>query len=181
MTRSLPFPWVMLIALVLQVVLFRFGTFWGGYGLLAVHVYGLLRMPFGWPPVSYLLVGSAVGFLMDVACFTGGMHLAAGATLGMAYPSMMRAVEQRDGLRPGHVMGAFEDGWGRYATFVAVGVGMHWLVMFGLQNGAGLVGRTLGQTLASTALNTGVFLLLQGLTNRPRRQSGGSNSAYPWG
>ena len=180
MMRSLPFAWVMLVTLFLQVVLFRFGTFWGGYGLLAVHLYGLLRMPFGWPPVSYLLVGSGVGLMMDLACFTGGMHMAAGATLGMAYPSMMRTVEQRDGLRPGHVMGAFEDGWGRYATFVAVGVGMHWLVMFGLQNGAGLVGRTLGQTFASTALNAGVFLLLQGLTNRPRRQSGGSNSAYPW-
>ena len=179
MTHSLPFAWILTLSLLAQVLLFRYGVFWGGYGLLAVHLYGLLRMPVGWPPVSYLIVGAGTGLVMDLVCFTGGMHMAAGATLGMAYPSIMRAVEQRDGLRPGHVMSPFDDGWRRYAVFVAVGVGMHWVVMFGLQNGGELIGRTMGQTIASTVLNVGVFLLLQGLTNRPKKQ-GSSNGAYPW-
>jgi hypothetical protein len=117
---------------------------------------------------------------MDVVCFTGGMHLAACTTLGMAYPSLIAAMESRDGLRQGHVMNPHQDGWGRYAVFVAFGLSIHWMVLFGLQNGWGLMGRTLAETAVSTGLNVCVFLLLQGLFNRPGRASGGAASAYPW-
>jgi hypothetical protein len=54
------------------------------------------------------------------------------------------------------------------------------MVLFGLQNGWSLMGRTLAETALSTGLNVGVFLLLQGLFNRPERTSGGAASAYPW-
>tara|TARA_B100000900_G_C20043834_1_gene499140 strand:- start:167 stop:523 length:357 start_codon:yes stop_codon:yes gene_type:complete len=117
---------------------------------------------------------------MDVVCFTGGMHLAACTTLGMAYPSLIAAMESREGLRQGHVMNPHHDGWGRYALFVAFGLAIHWMVLFGLQNGWGLMGRTLAETAVSSGMNVGVFLLLQGLFNRPGRTSGGAASAYPW-
>ena len=42
------------------------------------------------------------------------------------------------------------------------------------------MGRTLGQTVVSTFLNVGVFLLIQGLLNRPNRGAQRSVSAYPW-
>ena len=180
MNPGIPLLWTLAWATVFQVLLFRFGIFWGGYGLLAVHLYALFRMPVGWSPTAYLVVAAGTGAVMDVVCCTGGMHLAACTTLGMAYPSLIAAMESRDGLRQGHVMNPHQDGWGRYAVFVAFGLAIHWMVLFGLQNGWGLMGRTLAETAVSTGLNVGVFLLLQGLFNRPGRTSGGAASAYPW-
>jgi hypothetical protein len=59
-------------------------------------------------------------------------------------------------------------------------VGLYWAVLFGLQNGWSLMGRTAGQTLTSTLLNVFVFLLIQGLLNRPQRGDQRNVSAYPW-
>ena len=110
MNALFPFLWTLGWAALSQVLLFRFGTFWGGYGLLAIHVYGLLKMPVGWPPTTYLMLAAVSGAVMDVVCFTGGMHLAASVTLGMAYPALTAALESRDGLRQGHVMDPYQDG-----------------------------------------------------------------------
>lgn len=180
MNALFPLLWTLGWALVSQVLLFRFGVFWGGYGLLFVHVYGLLKMPVGWPPTTYVLLASLSGLVLDVVCFTGGMHLAASATLGMAYPALTSALESREGQRQGHVMDPYQDSWVRYSVFVAMGVGLYAAVLFGLQNGLSLMGRTLGQTLASSLLNVAVFLLLQGLLNRPHRGDQRNVSAYPW-
>ena len=35
----------------------------------------------------YLMLSAGTGALLDVVCLTGGMHLAASVTLGMAYPT----------------------------------------------------------------------------------------------
>ena len=93
MSAFFPLFWTLGWALVCQVLLFRYGIFWGGYGLLAIHLYGLLKMPVGWPPTTYLLLAAVTGGIMDVVCFTGGMHLAASVTLGMAYPTLTAAME----------------------------------------------------------------------------------------
>ena len=45
MNALFPFLWTLGWAFVSQVLLFQHGMFWGGYGLLAVHLYGLLKMP----------------------------------------------------------------------------------------------------------------------------------------
>ena len=180
MNALLPFFWTVGWALLSQVLLFRYGVFWGGYGLLVVHVYGLLKMPVGWPPTTYLMLSAGTGALLDVVCLTGGMHLAASVTLGMAYPTLTAALESREGLRQGHVLDPYQDGWGRYAAFAAMGLALYLAVLFGLQNGWSLMGRTLGQTVVSTFLNVGVFLLIQGLLNRPTRGDQRSVSAYPW-
>lgn len=180
MNALLPFFWTVGWALLSQVLLFRYGVFWGGYGLLVVHVYGLLKMPVGWPPTTYLMLSAGTGALLDVVCLTGGMHLAASVTLGMAYPSLTAALESREGLRQGHVLDPYQDGWGRYAAFAAMGLALYLAVLFGLQNGWSLMGRTLGQTVVSTFLNVGGFLLIQGLLNRPTRGDQRNVSAYPW-
>jgi len=66
MNALLPFLWTLGWATVGQVLLFRYGVFWGGYGLLAIHVYGLLKMPVGWPPTTYLVLSAMAGAVMDV-------------------------------------------------------------------------------------------------------------------
>lgn len=180
MSALFPFFWTVGWALVSQVLLFRYGIFWEGHGLLAIHVYGLLKMPVGWPPTTYLLLTAVTGALLDVVCFTGGMHLAASVTLGMAYPTLTSALESRDGLRQGHVIDPYEDGWVPYGMFAAMGLAVYWGVLFSLQNGWPLMGRTLGQTAASTLLNVGAFMLIQGLLNRPSRGDSRNVSAYPW-
>lgn len=180
MSALFPFFWTVGLALVSQVLLFRYGIFWEGHGLLAIHVYGLLKMPVGWPPTTYLLLTAVTGALLDVVCFTGGMHLAASVTLGMAYPTLTSALESREGLRQGHVLDPFEDGWVPYGMFAAMGLAVYWGVLFSLQNGWPLMGRTLGQTAASTLLNVGAFMLIQGLLNRPSRGDSRNVSAYPW-
>ena len=52
MNPGIPLLWTLGWATVFQVLLFRFGIFWGGYGLLAVHLYALFRMPVGWSPTA---------------------------------------------------------------------------------------------------------------------------------
>ena len=180
MSAFFPLFWTLGWALVSQVLLFRYGIFWGGYGLLAIHLYGLLKMPVGWPPTTYLLLAAVTGGIMDVMCFTGGMHLAASVTLGMAYPTLTAAMESREGLRQGHVLDPFQDGWVRYGIFAGLGLAVYWGVLFALQNGLSLMGRTLGQTALSTLLNVGAFMLIQGLLNRPTRGDQRGVSAYPW-
>ena len=44
MSAFFPLFWTLGWALVSQVLLFRYGIFWGGYGLLAIHLYGLLKI-----------------------------------------------------------------------------------------------------------------------------------------
>ena len=180
MNALFPFLWVAFWAVLSQVFLFRFGVFLGGYGLLIVHVYGIMKMPIGWSPSAYLLIASLAGGMMDLMCFTGGMHLAASATLGMAYPSLTASLAPREGLRQGHVIDPFQDGWLRYALFIFMGLFLYWLIIFGLQNGWPRFGRTLLQSLTSTALNVMVFLLIQGLLNRPNRGAKTAVRPTPW-
>ena len=87
MNALFPFAWTLGWAFLTQVLLFQHGIFWGGYGLLAVHLYGLLKMPVGWPPTTYLMVTAVTGALMDLICLTGGMHLAASVTGRLPPPS----------------------------------------------------------------------------------------------
>jgi hypothetical protein len=180
MNALAPYIWQLFWAWFLQVLLFRHGVLWGGTGLFVVHLYGLMNMPSGWPPTAYLLVAAFMGASLDILCLTGGMHLAAAATLGMAYPSLMAAVEPRDGFRPGHAINPHEDGWMSYLMLAASSTTLYLLVLFGLQHGWTLMGRTLVQTLASVALNLVVFMLFQGLLNRPTRHKGSGPNAYPW-
>ena len=180
MNSTLPFLWTLFWALLAQALLFRFGVIWGGYGLFAIHVYALLKMPVGWPPTTYLILAAATGFVMDVICFTGGIHLAASVTLGFAYPTLTSSFESREGLRQGHVLDPRQDGWRRYAAYTALGLGLYWAVIFGLQNGWSLMGRSLIQIPASTALNVMAFLMIQGLLNRRKTGGAGNVSAYPW-
>lgn len=180
MTTFLPYLWQLAWAWLLQVLLFRHGVLWGGAGVFLVHLVGVLRLPTGLPPTTYLVVAALGGAAMDVVCMTGGVHLAASATLGMAYPSMLAAFEPRDGFRPGHSVNPFLDGWTTYAMYVASACALYALVLFGLQNGWNLMGRTLVHTLATTALNVGVFLAIQGLLNRPSRRQSQGPTAYPW-
>ena len=72
MNALFPFFWTLGWAFLTQVLLFQHGQFWGGYGLLAVHLYGLLKMPVGWPPTTYLVVTAVTGACMDLVCLTGG-------------------------------------------------------------------------------------------------------------
>ena len=72
MNALFPFFWTLGWAFLTQVLLFQHGQFWGGYGLLAVHLYGLLKMPVGWPPTTYLVVTAVTGTCMDLVCLTGG-------------------------------------------------------------------------------------------------------------
>ena len=180
MNALFPFMWTLGWAFVTQVLLFQHGIFWGGYGLLAIHLYGLLKMPVGWPPTTYLMVTAVTGACMDLVCLTGGMHLAASVTLGMAYPSLTAAFESRDGLRQGHVLDPYTDGWMRYAGFLAAGIPcIGWSCLDCKMAGASSAERW-AQLLTSTLLNVGAFLLIQGLLNRPKRGDGRNVSAYPW-
>ena len=147
---------------------------------LAIHLYGLLKMPVGWPPTTYLLLAAVTGGIMDVVCFTGGMHLAASVTLGMAYPTLTAAMESREGLRQGHVLDPFQDGWVRYGIFAALGLAVYWGVLFALQNGWSLMGRTLGRPPFPPCSMWGPSCSFKVLLNRPTRGDQRGVSAYPW-
>ena len=161
MNALFPFFWTLGWAFLTQVLLFQHGQFWGGYGLLAVHLYGLLKMPVGWPPTTYLVVTAVTGACMDLVCLTGGMHLAASVTLGMAYPSLTAAFESREGLRQGHILDPYEEGgcampafWPQESPCIG------WCSL-----GFKMAGASLGERWAnatSTLLNVGTFLLIQG-------------------
>ena len=75
---------VLLLTIILQIVIFRFGVFAGGRAIIFFHLYGLVLLPIGWHKTTYLFIGALSGALIDLVVLGGGLNMAAGAFLGLS-------------------------------------------------------------------------------------------------
>ena len=100
---------LLLLALILQIVIFRFAIFASGWAIIFFHLYGLTMLPIGWNKTSYLFVGAITGIVLDLCMLTGGLHMAAGTFLGLALPHISSLVAPREGFHKGHIIIGFKD------------------------------------------------------------------------
>lgn len=84
----------LLLALVLQVLLFNHLSLWGG--LVFVYVIALIKVPLGINRSLQILIGFLAGFLVDTFCNTHGMHaLAAGTMMFFRIPILTSFIHEK--------------------------------------------------------------------------------------
>ena len=171
----------LLITVLLQVVIFRFGVFGGGGAIIFFHFYGIVLLPIGWHKTSYLFICALTGALIDVILLTGGLHMAAGAVLGILLPHLSDVISPRDGFQKGHVVGALKDGWIRFLSYSFLIASIYSFALFAIEGGRlGLVFSGLWKGILSGVLNIVIMGLAQGLFGLKRKNKKSKVSAYPW-
>lgn len=172
---------VLFVTLLLQVLLFRFGVFFGGKGMIFFHLYGLVLFPIGLNRTGYLFLGAVTGALLDLVLLTGGLHMAAGTALGMILPHLASVIAPRDGFVKGHVINALKDGWRTFVLYSFLVSVIYSSVLFAIEGGRmGLVLSALWKGLLSGFLNLVLMVLAQGLFGIKRNNKKSKVSAYPW-
>ena len=61
---------ILVITWLLQVVLFRFGVFYGGWMVICFNIYGLILLPVDLHKTMYLIIGAMMGLFMDIVLLT---------------------------------------------------------------------------------------------------------------
>tara|TARA_Y100000739_G_C20601506_1_gene463182 strand:- start:1254 stop:1802 length:549 start_codon:yes stop_codon:yes gene_type:complete len=172
---------VLLITILLQLVIFRFGIFGGGKALIFFHLYGIVLLPMGWNKTSYLFIGAFTGIILDIFLVTGGLHMAAGAFLGFLLPKLSNFIAPRDGFLKGHIIGALKDGWIRFLSYCLLISIVYSIILFAVEAGRiGLVFYSIWKGLLSSTLSVILMGVVQGLFGLKRKNKKSKVSAYPW-
>lgn len=172
---------LLILTLLLQVLIFRFGIFAGGWAIIFFHLYGFAMLPIGWHKTIYLLIGAFTGLTLDLVLFTGGLHMAAGAFIGLILPGLSRIVAPRDGFVKGHVICALKDGWARYFIYCFLIAFAYSFALFTVEGGrTGLLPAAMGKGVLSGVLSAVVMVITQGLFGLKRKTKKSKVSAYPW-
>ena len=135
MNNALKSIGVLLITILLQIVIFRFGVFAGGRAIIFFHLYGLVLLPIGWHKTSYLFIGAFSGALIDLIVLGGGLNMAAGAFIGLLLPHISNAIAPRDGFTKGHIISALKDGWGRFQSYSFLIASIYSFAIFVIESG----------------------------------------------
>ena len=172
---------VLLLTIILQIVIFRFGVFAGGRAIIFFHLYGLVLLPIGWHKTTYLFIGALSGALIDLVVLGGGLNMAAGAFLGLMLPHISDAIAPRDGFLKGHIISALKDGWGRFLSYSFLIASMYSFAMFAIESGRlAMLLNSVWKAIISGGLNLILMGLAQGLFGLKRKSKKSKVSAYPW-
>ena len=172
---------VIALTWLLQVTVFRFGVFSNGWLVICFHIYGLILLPLDLPKASYLMIGAFTGALLDVVILTGGLHMAAGAFVGLMIPKWNLLITPRDGFVRGHSIGVSHDGWGRFIALSALISFSYMFILFALEGFKwNLIPISFAKAFCSTVLNVILFSIAQGLFGPRPKTKGPKVSAYPW-
>lgn len=165
----------------LQVVVFRFGVFSSGWLVICFHIYGLILLPLDLPKSSYLIIGALTGAFLDVVILTGGLHMAAGAFVGLMIPKWNELITPRDGFIKGHSISVSHDGWGRFIALSTLITFSYMFVLFAVEGFKwSLIPSAFAKALCSSVLNVILFSIAQGLFGEKPKAKGPKVSAYPW-
>jgi hypothetical protein len=169
------------LAVILQIAVFRFAIFSGGWAIVFFHLYGLTMLPVGWNKTSYLLIGALTGICIDLFMLAGGLHMAAGTLLGLALPHIASLVAPREGFQKGHVIIGFKDGWTRYIIYSFLITFVYSFSIFFIESGQlGFALEALGKAALSTGLTLAILVLTHGLIGVASKTKRSKVSAYPW-
>jgi hypothetical protein len=133
----------------------------------------LLFLPISTPVALQLLLGFVLGFSVDVAHDTGGLHAAAAVLLAYLRPWVLRLLTPRDGYDAQDTVNIHQMGWQWFTVYLGVLVTLHHLAFFFLELGSlqhPLL--TLSRVGVSVAYTAVVMLIVQLLFFPVRRGRG---------
>lgn len=172
---------VLALTWILQMMVFRFGVFSNGWIVICFHLYGLILLPLDLSKVSYLIIGAGAGALLDIVTLTGGLHMAAGAFVGLMIPKWNSLITPRDGFIKGHSISVSHDGWGRFISLSFLITFSYMFVLFAVEGFKwNLIPNSFTKALCSSILNVIIFSIAQGLFGPKPKTKGPKVSAYPW-
>jgi len=172
---------IFVITWLLQVVLFRFGVFYGGWMVICFNIYGLILLPVDLHKTLYLIIGALMGVLMDIVLLTGGLHMAAGAFTGLLIPFIMRVLAPRDGFSREQSITVFQVGWIRFLIFSFLITFVYMFALFAVEGWRwGLIPSALAKALFSSVLNLILFAITQGLFGAKPKSKGHVVGHFPW-
>ncbi|RYY20881.1 MAG: hypothetical protein EOO36_02260 [Cytophagaceae bacterium] len=130
--------------------LLRFALYVGLYVLLfdnsSVVLFGLgwnffylgflLFLPIDTPIALQLLLGFVMGFSIDIAHDTGGLHAVAAVLLAYLRPWVLRLLTPRDGYDAQDTVNVHQMGWQWFLVYLALLVTVHHVVFFFLELGS---------------------------------------------
>ena len=181
MNNALKSIGVLLLTILLQIVIFRFGVFAGGRAIIFFHLYGLVLLPIGWHKTSYLFIGTFSGALIDLIVLGGGLNMAAGAFIGLLLPHISNAIAPRDGFTKGHIISALKDGWGRFQSYSFLIASIYSFAIFVIESGRlVMLLNSIWKAILSGVLNLVLMGIAQGLFGLKRKSKKSKISAYPW-
>lgn len=149
-----------------SVVLFGLG--WNFY-----YLGFLLFLPINTPVALQLLLGFGLGFSVDIAHDTGGLHAVAAVLVAYLRPYVLRLLTPRDGYDAQDTVNVHQMGWQWFLVYLAILVTVHHVVFFFLELGSlqhPLV--TLARVGVSIGYTSVVMLIVQLLFFPVRRGRG---------
>jgi len=159
------------ILLVLLQVLLLDNVQLGGYINPFPYIYLVLILPVNMGRVPLLLVGFVLGLTLDMFSGTGGIHAAASTLVAYYRPFLLRAQSPREGFESYAVPNVSLYGFGWFAGYAALIIGIHHTLLFFLE-----VFRfedffhTVLKILLSGIFSLAIILLMEMLTVTDRRR-----------
>ena len=168
---------IILITCLLQVLIFRYGVFSGGWIIICFHIYGLILLPIGLSKTSYIIIGAIVGALLDIVLLTGGLHMSAGLIAGLLIPKFTRLIEPRDGFSREHSINVLQDGWGQFIALSTLVTFIYMLSLFAVEGWKwSLLPTAILKAGASTVVNVILFGMYHGMFGpQPKRKKSTSH------
>ena len=172
---------ILILTCLLQVLIFRYAIFAGGWVVICFHIYGLILLPFELSKTSYILIGAVVGALIDVVLLTGGLHMAAGVFTCFMAPWLTTFIAPREGFTREHSISVLHDGWGRFLVLSSLISFTYMFSLFAIEGWKwSLLPNAIGKGIASTILNVILFVIVQGLFGPKPKSNSNKTSTYHW-
>lgn len=122
-----------IILLLVQLLVLDHLDLFDGWVLPYLYILILLNLPIETPPWAQLLLGLAVGLVMDVFSFTLGLHISACLFLAWLRPHMLKWLAPRDGFEFGTLPLLRDTGTRWYLIYTGVLTLAHHLWLFAFE------------------------------------------------
>ena len=160
-----------LVALVLLQVMILDNVQMGGFINPYPYIYLVLVLPVTIGRIWLLLIGFALGLVMDMFSGTGGMHAAATTLIAYYRPLLLKAQSPREGFEQNAVPNIRLFGIGWFVGYAALLTLMHHFALFILEVlSFGDFFRVLLRTLLSGGMTLTIMMLMELMTTRERRR-----------
>jgi rod shape-determining protein MreD len=147
--------------ILLQVLILNHISVFNGWAQPYLYIYPLIALPLILPKRFLLLIGFAVGLIMDMFTHTPGIHTSATLTLVFFRPTVLKAIRPREGFKS-YIPSIKIMGMSKYFTYSGLLVLIHNLWLFALLYfSTGLILSAIGHALLSTVFTLILILIIQ--------------------
>jgi hypothetical protein len=131
----------------------------------------LLFLPIETPVALQLLLGFVMGFTIDIAHDTGGLHAVAAVLVAYLRPWVLRLLTPRDGYDAQDTVNVHQMGWQWFLVYLGLLVTFHHVAFFFLELGSLQHPLLTMSRVGVSVLYTSVVLLIVQLLFYPVRRS----------